>query len=351
MFDEFMTHDLLKCLIDAEIDVLAEDSQGRTALIRLLLGGKFKFEDLYRNIDIRLVRKFRRFHFENVKLLIDMGVDRKQIFRALLNADADILKTDDQGNDALHYAAMCENKQFLCYIINKYWTSEHTESDEPGPSKPKRMKLNLDINRTNKNQETALFKAAAFGRTNNVKILIKYGCDVNISTLDEQTALLIAVSKADANIHLENSIEKRFGGNLLHYVPDMTIAQYLVENKIDINQRDQLGRSPLYMAIKRRKTDLVHFLLNKGANVNAVTSTSNTALMLATKLQNLELVTTLLAVGADINIQNRLGWTALFIAAMEMSLCNVNDISLEVFENYFSRNPIWIYKTILDERY
>ncbi|KAH9488439.1 hypothetical protein Btru_062820 [Bulinus truncatus] len=266
--------------------------------------------------------------------LIQTGADRKQIFRALLNAYADILKTDEQGNDALHYAAMCENKQFLCYIINKYWTSEHTESDEPGPSKPKRMKLNLDINRTNKNQETALFKAAAFGRTNNVKILIKYGCDV-FTTLDEQTALLKAVSKADANIDLENCFENSFGGNLLHYVPDMTIAKYLVENKIDINQRDQLGRSPLYMAIKRRKTDLVHFLLNKGANVNAVTSTSNTALMLATKLQNLELVTTLLTAGADINIQNRLGWTALFIAARKMSLCNVNDKSLAVFEQLF----------------
>ncbi|KAH9502192.1 hypothetical protein Btru_070354 [Bulinus truncatus] len=493
MFDEFMTHDVLKCLINAGIDVLAEDSQGRTALIRLLLGGRFKYQDLFRIIDIRLFWKFRRFHLENVKLLIDMGVDvnkesclketalilavcfnditivkyllkqgaamntlacyqpfndyeftffsenstnfdshltfttffpkenflagmnkwktqyrtpylevhcethskqklerytplqlsiilqRKQIFRALLNADADILKTDEQGNDALHYAAMCKNKQFLCFILNKYWKSELTESDEPGPSKPKRMKLNLDINRTDKNQETALFKAAAFGRTNNVKILIKSNCDVNIPTLDKQTALLIAVSKgfdkisemllhagakfnlrsncgrsvleltvknncyksfvlltqADANIHLKSN----FGGNWLHYVPNMAIAKYLVENKIDINQRDQLGRSPLYMAIKRRKTDLVHFLLNKGANVNAVTSTSNTALMLATKLQNLELVTTLLAAGADINIQNRLGWTALFIAAREMSLRKANDNSLAVFEKLFLSKP------------
>ncbi|KAH9502206.1 hypothetical protein Btru_070394 [Bulinus truncatus] len=304
-------------------------------------------------------------------LQLTVILQREEIFTTILNSGVDVFKTAELGNRALHYAAMCKQKKFLCDLLKKYCI--------PGPSIHKPIKLYFHMNETNNNQETALFKAASFGRTNNVKILIKSGCDVNIPALDEQTALLVSLRKgfdkigemllkagaefkvpakwgesafelairndclksfnflveAGAGIHQANS----FVGNILHYALRLEMAKYLDENGVDVNHRDKYGRSPLYMAVKNKLTDLVNLLVSNGADVNAVTTSLDTPLMLAAKLLSLESVSILLAAGADVNLQNRLGYTALFIAAKPFSLMHNADYCVTLFTELLSSNP------------
>ncbi len=92
---------------------------------------------------------------------------------------------------------------------------------------------------------------------------------------------------------------------------DLKIARFLIE-KADINMRDDLGNTPLFVAVKSKKDDLFDLLLDKGADPNGSGSadekTKNQTALYATILEGREdLFTKLLDKGADPNIADSQG--------------------------------------------
>ncbi|KAH9502195.1 hypothetical protein Btru_070357 [Bulinus truncatus] len=269
-------------------------------------------------------------------------LQREQIFTALLPAAVEISKADEHGNEALHYAAMCKNKRILRILLNKYWRQAPTKANTLGPPKAKKRKLNFDLNRKYDNGETALFKAAAYGRTNNVKTLIKAGCDVNIKTSNRQSALLAALSKGFDKIAVkllkagaeftEMSTSGLYTNLEELYCITLDVKKwYFVESGVDINSRDIYGITPLYMAVRKKNKEIVKFLLSRGADVNITTHLSNSTLIMAAKLESLELVEILLEAGADVSLRNKFGWSALhFAAKVAFQSANV-DSAMELF--------------------
>ncbi|MFP3873108.1 MAG: ankyrin repeat domain-containing protein [Thiohalophilus sp.] len=95
-----------------------------------------------------------------------------------------------------------------------------------------------------------------------------------------------------------------FAAGLLIYLA----LDYLI---VDLEARDERGRTPLYLAAEQGDLDTVRSLLDKGAVVDARDNCLWTPLMRAAQNGHLDVVQTLLQAGADINAKDRDGYHAL----------------------------------------
>ncbi|MDE0014475.1 MAG: FG-GAP-like repeat-containing protein [Candidatus Poribacteria bacterium] len=111
----------------------------------------------------------------------------------------------------------------------------------------------------------------------------------------------------------------------------------LRNSNIDVNIKDERGRTPLHIAVENGYEDVTMFLVEKGAEVNIADANGNTPLILIIhQTGNLEIIRRLLEKGARINTQNRTGETALMYAAwrghleiVQLLLENRADVSLK----------------------
>lgn len=81
-----------------------------------------------------------------------------------------------------------------------------------------------------------------------------------------------------------------------------------------INVRGYSGATPLTVAMRKRATVYVNYLLHNGAEPNLPDKQGDTALMIAARLGHLEGLNTMIAGKAAIDSANRQGETALIIA-------------------------------------
>lgn len=92
------------------------------------------------------------------------------------------------------------------------------------------------------------------------------------------------------------------------------IFDILLKNKIDVNMRDPLGRTPLHHAVFYRDIDTTTHLLEHGADPNIQDHDGKTPLHLAIRWGSLERVKLMLEHGADPNIRDHNGKTPLHLA-------------------------------------
>ncbi len=135
-----------------------------------------------------------------------------------------------------------------------------------------------------------------------IKELLKNGADINVrDDASGMTPLLYAVRSKKSNmIHL------------------------LVEMGADLEARDPDGYKPLHYASLKGDGDTCLYLLTKGANPIATTNDGRTALMLAASTGDRKAVTVLLQKGAGPNLQDNAGETALMCAINRQKLLAVN---------------------------
>jgi len=75
----------------------------------------------------------------------------------------------------------------------------------------------------------------------------------------------------------------------------------LINQGVDINQRDDNGRTALMFAVVNRHYETMKVLLEHGADVNATSNKGGTALMGAASAGELRMVQALLDKGADVD--------------------------------------------------
>ncbi len=94
-------------------------------------------------------------------------------------------------------------------------------------------------------------------------------------------------------------------------IGQVSAVRVLAEKGVDVNARDQNGRTALMEAAFAGHTETVKALLERRADVNAKDESGWTALMEAASKGHTESVKILLEFGADINAKSLTGWTAL----------------------------------------
>lgn len=95
--------------------------------------------------------------------------------------------------------------------------------------------------------------------------------------------------------------------------PDLDLIESLIDMKVNINNHNRLGRQPLHDAIGLG-VNVVHILLQNGAEVDGMKHGDWTALMIAAHKGLLEEVQLLLKYQASTEIRNSTGFTAFHLA-------------------------------------
>jgi ankyrin repeat protein len=97
------------------------------------------------------------------------------------------------------------------------------------------------------------------------------------------------------------------------------LAQELRLKSASVNEKGDLGYSPLAIAVARGHKEAVKLLLDHSAAANTQDEKGNTPLHYVSENNDLELAKLLLEHGADVSLQNKSGnqplWTATFSAA------------------------------------
>jgi hypothetical protein len=124
-------------------------------------------------------------------------------------------------------------------------------------------------------RQKSLDQAVVDGDIDRVKSDIAAGVDINSKNRMGWTLLYIAINKK----HTE-------------------IAQLLIEKGADVNIRDNRGRSPIHLAVETGQKAIVEELIAKGADLNAIDSSADNALTLAKKNNQTEIAELLVKNGA-----------------------------------------------------
>jgi ankyrin repeat protein len=96
---------------------------------------------------------------------------------------------------------------------------------------------------------------------------------------------------------------------------NIDIVHALIEAGADVNKRDGNDASPIGNATSKGNVDIVKVLIEAGANVNTANPYyKNTPLILASHLGYIDIVRVLLEAGADVNMINRYNMSAIDFA-------------------------------------
>lgn len=92
------------------------------------------------------------------------------------------------------------------------------------------------------------------------------------------------------------------------------VVKFLLEKGASPNIKDDAGQSPIFLAAANRRTDIMQSLIEKGADVNAKTVAGETALIRAVAWGDAEMVKLLLKAGAKTNVKSASGHSPLKLA-------------------------------------
>ncbi len=101
------------------------------------------------------------------------------------------------------------------------------------------------------------------------------------------------------------------------------VLQHLLKQGLDVNQSNNLGWTPLFIAAREGHAEFAAQLISKDANPNMQTDTGATALMMVIvsdfkQKDRLDLLEYMLKRKADPNLQTKLGTDALFYTVTEL---------------------------------
>ena len=162
---------------------------------------------------------------------------------------------------------------------------------------------------------THLFRAAINGHTDIVELLINKGADIKVSMHDGATPLAMANRRGKTEV--VNILRRHGALETLHGAVasgDKEGVKRFVAQGADLNARNQNGQTPLHLSLMSRKAWNAVFLISQGADVNAKTNSGRTPLMLAAIRGWVYKAEVLIVQGADVNAKANKGETALSLA-------------------------------------
>ncbi|KAM6305674.1 2-5A-dependent ribonuclease [Aegotheles albertisi] len=239
----------------------------------------------------------------------------------LLDKGADVNSKAESGWTPLQSAVQTGEEDLVRLLLDK-GACPHARKDNGGTAfieagsvgKVNILKLLLDcglnINDHDDNGFTAFMEAAWYGRDEALKFLYSNGADVNLQRV---------VSEEKKKLHKGGATALMDACKKGHF---STVEILVQEMGADLNLCDNKDRNALVHALQKDEgkesksaVSIGHFLLDQGVNVNSKDECGKTALILAAEMQSLDLVEALLEKGEiDIDDADEEGNTALMVA-------------------------------------
>ena len=184
--------------------------------------------------------------------------------------------------------------------------------------------LNNSIDVKNDSGSTNLHNASRYGRTDQVRILLKLGADVHIKNADDQNALHLAVTHGHVEVAklllqngaFVNSMDEKLR-TPLHLAKTAEMAELLLQNGADFEARNDIKSTPLMEAANFGYIKVAEKLIQIGVDVDAENEFQKTALKLAVSQGHLNVVEKLIQSGVAINAKDKFRNTALMCAAVQ----------------------------------
>ena len=196
----------------------------------------------------------------------------------------------------------------------------------------------------NRGNMTPLFVAVDKGHKNVVQLLLEGGANPNsqVSKFQNWTPLFVAAWRDNFDVLellLEAggkvNMETRDGRIPLHYAKDRRVAELLLDKGSHLHKEDVLRYTPLHYATSAGHTDVVEFLLERGADPNRPNRMGETPLHIISFYigrlgqGDVKLIAKLLIDnGADVNMVADNGHTPLWFA-LKMKHTEVADLIRE----------------------
>jgi ankyrin repeat protein len=221
------------------------------------------------------------------------------VVKLLLESGADVNLRTSMNQSPLDVASVGGNHEVTRYLADHMgvtnpldgidvtrFENRVTTSESSGIVNPTNMPLpgGLTI--------TSLHDASAEGSVEIVRSLLDQGVDVNQRDAYHRTALHMASQKGK-----------------------LEVAKLLIKYGADVNCRDKEGWTPLHVASRFGYCDIAELLLDHSADVNVTQQDLFTPLHLASWSSNLKVVRLLLKRGANIHVRNIDGRTPYALAS------------------------------------
>jgi ankyrin repeat protein len=139
----------------------------------------------------------------------------------------------------------------------------------------------------------AIVSAMALRNIDFIKLLLKYGLDINEQRGPFQLSVLLGVVKNE----------------------DDQLIRFALEHGADVNLADKYGISPYMIAASKGNLRIIKLLEERGANIHAKTTQGLNAVMFAAEQGHFEVLEHLLSKGLSIDPRHSCGDTPLICAA------------------------------------
>lgn len=219
----------------------------------------------------------------------------------LLEKDADIDVTDNEGDTLLHAAVRNGNKPIVQLLVER----------------------GLYIDEKNNEGRTPLMLAAINSRADIAKYLVEQGADIRIRDDSGNNAFKYAIgggNKQLISLLMDESAEEKTndGNNALHIAVLSgsleSVKAVIAENPEMMNERNDKGQTPIFLAAQNNKYVIVKELTEAGADINLYDNDSRTILHLSVLYNNLASIKLLVEHNVEIDATDSNGNTPLLLA-------------------------------------
>lgn len=246
-----------------------------------------------------------------------------QVVKFLESKKAKLLEKNKEGKTPFHYAAMNNHVDVMEFI----WKETHKDKDpvfikDNDDNMPIVdaisnyavnavefcLSKNCRINTKDKSGKSQLHRAAAAGDVKAIRILLKFGADINevennetpitVAINNEQWEVVKLLKNMKANFSSSNSLS---GMHRAVQEDNVERFEMLRQLGFNVNEKGAAGKTPLMVAIEKQQQRFVSYLLDCNIDVNAVDDKGRTSLIYAVKFGNAEATEKLIDKGSNID--------------------------------------------------